>query len=90
GEDQNHETSFIVKALQAAVDDWCKIQVLNNKLLFIIACAKLDDLVKSRKIRVFVIPACLCVFARRQAKAGIQSFQIGTWALDPGHSLSRP
>ncbi|MBN1847367.1 MAG: hypothetical protein JW932_02150, partial [Deltaproteobacteria bacterium] len=28
GEDQNHETSFIVKALQAAVDDSCKIQVL--------------------------------------------------------------
>ncbi|MBN1846944.1 MAG: hypothetical protein JW932_00005, partial [Deltaproteobacteria bacterium] len=28
GEDQNHETSFIVKALRAAVDDWCKIQVL--------------------------------------------------------------
>ncbi|MBN1847492.1 MAG: hypothetical protein JW932_02820, partial [Deltaproteobacteria bacterium] len=28
GEDQNHETSFIVKVLQAAVDDWCKIQVL--------------------------------------------------------------
>ena len=29
GEDQNHETSFKDKALQAAVDSWCKIQVLN-------------------------------------------------------------
>jgi hypothetical protein len=28
GEDQNHETSFKNKALQAAVDSWCKIQVL--------------------------------------------------------------
>ena len=28
GEDQNHETSFKGKALQAAVDSWCKIQVL--------------------------------------------------------------
>ncbi len=27
GEDQNHETSFKGKALQAAVDSWCKIQV---------------------------------------------------------------
>jgi len=26
GEDQNHEASFIVKALQAAVDDWRIIQ----------------------------------------------------------------
>jgi hypothetical protein len=26
-EDQNHETSFKDKALQAAVDSWCKIQV---------------------------------------------------------------
>ena len=35
GEDQNHETSFKDKVLQAAVDSWCKIQVLekflNNK-----------------------------------------------------------
>jgi hypothetical protein len=29
GEDQNHETSFKDKALQAAVDIWCKIQVLS-------------------------------------------------------------
>jgi hypothetical protein len=28
GEDQNHETSFKDKALQAAVDSWCKIQVI--------------------------------------------------------------
>ena len=28
GEDQNHETSFKDKVLQAAVDSWCKIQVL--------------------------------------------------------------
>ncbi len=28
GEDQNHETSFKGKALQAAVGSWCKIQVL--------------------------------------------------------------
>jgi hypothetical protein len=28
GEDQNHETSFKCKALQAVVDSWCKIQVL--------------------------------------------------------------
>jgi len=28
GEDQNHETSFKDKALQAAVDSWCKIQVV--------------------------------------------------------------
>jgi hypothetical protein len=28
GEDQNHETSFKGKALQAVVDSWCKIQVL--------------------------------------------------------------
>jgi hypothetical protein len=27
GEDQNHETSFKGRALQAAVDSWCKIQV---------------------------------------------------------------
>jgi hypothetical protein len=27
-EDQNHETSFKGKALQAAVDSWCKIQVI--------------------------------------------------------------
>jgi hypothetical protein len=27
-EDQNHETSFKGKALQAVVDSWCKIQVL--------------------------------------------------------------
>jgi hypothetical protein len=27
GEDQNHETSFKGKALQAIVDTWCKIQV---------------------------------------------------------------
>ena len=31
GEDQNHETSFKGKALQAAVDSWCKIQVIPNK-----------------------------------------------------------
>jgi hypothetical protein len=30
GEDQNHETSFKDKALQAAVDSWCKIQVISN------------------------------------------------------------
>jgi hypothetical protein len=29
GEDQNLETSFKGKALQAAVDSWCKIQVLS-------------------------------------------------------------
>jgi hypothetical protein len=29
GEDQNHETSFKDKALQAVVDSWCKIQVLH-------------------------------------------------------------
>jgi hypothetical protein len=28
GEDQNHETSFKGKALQAVVDTWCKIQVI--------------------------------------------------------------
>jgi hypothetical protein len=28
GEDQNHETSFKGKALQAVVDSWCKIQVV--------------------------------------------------------------
>jgi hypothetical protein len=28
GEDQNHETSFKGKALQALVDSWCKIQVM--------------------------------------------------------------
>jgi hypothetical protein len=33
GEDQNHETSFKDKALQAAVDSWCKIQVLIVKVL---------------------------------------------------------
>jgi hypothetical protein len=27
GEDQNHETSFKGRALQAVVDSWCKIQV---------------------------------------------------------------
>ena len=31
GEDQNHETSFIVNALQAAVDNWRKIQVMDSK-----------------------------------------------------------
>ena len=31
GEDQNHETSFKVKALQAVVDSWCKIQVIYRK-----------------------------------------------------------
>jgi hypothetical protein len=40
GEDQNHETSFKGKALQAAVDSWCKIQVLyhgiaaNNEIAY--------------------------------------------------------
>jgi len=29
GEDQNHETSFKGKALQAVVDSWCKIQVIH-------------------------------------------------------------
>jgi hypothetical protein len=29
GEDQNHETSFKGKALQAIVDSWCKIQVIH-------------------------------------------------------------
>ncbi len=33
GEDQNHETSFKDRALQAVVDSWCKIQVL-VKLIF--------------------------------------------------------
>ena len=28
GEDQNHETSFKGKTLQAVVGTWCKIQVL--------------------------------------------------------------
>jgi hypothetical protein len=28
GEDQNHETSFKGKALQAAAASWCKIQIL--------------------------------------------------------------
>ena len=28
GKNQNHETSFKDKALQAVVDSWCKIQVL--------------------------------------------------------------
>ncbi len=31
GEDQNHETSFKGKALQAVVDSWCKIQVIVQK-----------------------------------------------------------
>jgi hypothetical protein len=30
GEDQNYETSFKGKALQAAVDSWCKIQSLTT------------------------------------------------------------
>jgi DNA-binding CsgD family transcriptional regulator len=30
GEDQNHETIFKDRALQAAVGSWCKIQVLNR------------------------------------------------------------
>ena len=30
GEDQNHETSFKGKALQAVVDTWCKIQVIQT------------------------------------------------------------
>jgi hypothetical protein len=35
-EDQNHETSFKGKALQAVVDSWCKIQVLiQHKLPFL-------------------------------------------------------
>jgi len=33
GEDQNHETSFKDKALQAVVDSWCKIQVLFSLLM---------------------------------------------------------
>ena len=33
GEDQNHETSFKGKALQAVVDSWCKIQVLSLLIL---------------------------------------------------------
>jgi hypothetical protein len=33
GEDQNHETSFKGKALQAVVESWCKIQVLIPFLL---------------------------------------------------------
>jgi hypothetical protein len=32
-EDQNHETSFQGKALQAVVDSWCKIQVLFLSIL---------------------------------------------------------
>jgi hypothetical protein len=34
GEDQNHETGFKGKALQAVVDSWCKIQVIchNHKI----------------------------------------------------------
>jgi len=32
GEDQNCETSFKDKGLQAAVDSWCKIQVLKELL----------------------------------------------------------
>ena len=28
GEDQNHETSFKGKALQAVADSWCEIQVI--------------------------------------------------------------
>ncbi len=32
GEDQNHETSFKNKALQAAVDSWCKIQVITRRV----------------------------------------------------------
>jgi hypothetical protein len=31
GEDQNHETSFKGKALQAAVGSWCKIQVIASR-----------------------------------------------------------
>jgi len=31
GEDQNCETSFKHKGLQAAVDSWCKIQVLYKR-----------------------------------------------------------
>jgi hypothetical protein len=31
GEDQNHETNFKGKALQAVADSWCKIQVLTLK-----------------------------------------------------------
>ena len=34
GEDQNHEASFIVKALQAAVDDWRIIRVKYKLLSF--------------------------------------------------------
>ena len=32
GEDQNHETSFKGRALQAVVDSWCKIQVITAQI----------------------------------------------------------
>ena len=38
GEDQNHETSFKDKALQAAVDSWCKIQVIIHLGCWIDSC----------------------------------------------------
>jgi len=31
GEDQNYETSFKDKGLQAAVDSWCKIQIVSDQ-----------------------------------------------------------
>ncbi len=34
GEDQNLETSFKDKALQAVVDSWCKIQVLTTRNIY--------------------------------------------------------
>ncbi len=37
GEDQNHETSFKGKALQAVVDSWCKIQVIVHFDLFLLS-----------------------------------------------------
>ena len=38
GENQNHETSFKGKALQAVVDCWCKIQVLHLQQTPTILC----------------------------------------------------
>jgi hypothetical protein len=50
GEDQNHETSFKDKALQAAVDSWCKIQVLGR-----------TDLVSGKVASLITLGSCeLC------------------------------
>jgi len=48
GEDQNRETSFRTKGLQAAVDGWCKIQVLD--------CLNLSSSTNARKVMEKLFP----------------------------------